>query len=279
MATTEKRRRHKEGHRSRVEAAQEAASKRRRTRTVAVVLGGLIAVILIFVAVTVTSNDEDQPVTAGNSTSSSAPASSSSTPAGVQLPTPPDGRTITGATPCPGPDEKRAIAFKQAPPTCIDAKQTYQATVTTSEGPIVIDLDPTQSPIAVNNFVVLARYHYFDGVPFHRIVPGFVDQTGSSGRPDLGTGGPGYSLPDEKPKKPYEVGTVAMASGGEKVSGSQFFFTLDPKPLADGGYPILGKVTEPGLKIVETINGFGTPSEGGEPTKVVTIDKVEISGP
>ncbi|MEJ7585147.1 MAG: peptidylprolyl isomerase [Acidimicrobiales bacterium] len=275
MVNTDKRHRHKEGHRSRIEAARVEEAKRRRTRTVMVVVGTLAAVVAIFVAVTVTRND-DQEVQAGDRTTTT--AGPTSVP-GVSLPSPPDGQTLEGATPCPEGDVKRTVAFEQAPPVCIDPKETYRATVTTSKGPIVIALDPAQSPTAVNNFVVLARYHYYDGLPFHRIVSGFVDQTGSSGRPDYPSGGPGYSLPDEDPKVPYEKGTVAMAVGGEQVSGSQFFFTIDPTPLEGGGYPILGKVTEKSLAVVEEINSFGSETEGGEPTEVVTIEQVEISGP
>lgn len=274
MVNTDKRQRHKEGHRSRVEAAREAEVRRRRRRTIAVVGTALVAVAAVFAVVIATGDDDDdQKVTAG--ATSTAPATTAA-PAGVSLPTPPDGRTIDAPTPCPKENEERAIAFEEAPPRCIDPKKAYRATITTSKGEIVVDLDAAQSPIAVNNFVVLSRYHYYDEVPFHRIVTGFVDQTGSSGRPDFGTGGPGYTLPEEKPTKPYEEGTVAMAQG-EEVSGSQFFFTLDPAPLEGGGYPILGKITEESLAVVKEINTLGSESENGEPTAVVTIDEVEIS--
>ena len=104
---------------------------------------------------------------------------------------------------------------------CIDPSKEYRATIETSEGQVVVMLDAAQSPKTVNNFVVLALYHYFDGLPFHRNAAGFVDQTGSSGVPDWGSGGPGYDLTEEKPTKPYEAGTVAMARA-DKVSGSQF---------------------------------------------------------
>ena len=106
---------------------------------------------------------------------------------------------------------------------CIDAKKTYVATMKTSQGDIVIALDPTHAPKAVNNFVVLARYHFYDGTTFHRIVPGFVDQGGGIGA-DPGTSGPGYDLPFEKPFRQYAAYDVAMAASSAGPSGSQFFF-------------------------------------------------------
>jgi cyclophilin family peptidyl-prolyl cis-trans isomerase len=133
----------------------------------------------------------------------------------------------------------------------------------------------------VNNFVVLARYHYYDGVPFHRIVPGFVNQTGDPVGPEPGTGGPGYTIEDEPPADPttaYGPGTVAMARTQEPNSaGSQFFLVVgDPSDaLAGAGtYAVLGRIVE-GEDVSETINGFGNESE--QPTKVVAVTEVTIA--
>ena len=268
MVNTEKRQRHKAGHRSRVEAARIAYAQRRRRRRITIAAIVLVVIIGVFVAVTVTSGDDKEDV------ASKGPSTTASTTPSVTAPAP--GAAIDGATPCPAADgsAKRTTAFDEAPPTCIDEAKTYSALVKTSEGDITVTLDAKQSPISVNNFVVLARYHYFDGLPFHRIVPGFVDQTGSSGVPDIGNGGPGYDLPKEPPSRRYEPGDVAMAQGGGKNSGSQFFFTIDATNLQGGTYPILGRVTK-GADVVQAINALGNSNE--EPTKSVTITSVTIT--
>jgi cyclophilin family peptidyl-prolyl cis-trans isomerase len=270
VVNIDKRQRHKEGHRSRVEAARIAEAQRRRRRRL-VMAGILLAtVVAVFVAVTVTS-DDDGDETATTTTPSTAPTTS--TP---EVTTPAPGESVDGETPCPPADGSaaRTTAFAEVPPTCIDDTKTYTATVATSEGEITIDLDTEQSPIAVNNFVVLARYHYFDGLPFHRVVPGFVNQTGSSGVPDVGSGGPGYDLPDEPPSREYAAGDVAMAQGGGSTSGSQFFFTIDPASLQGGTYPIIGTVSG-GQEVVQAINALG--AGDGPPTESVTIESVTIT--
>ena len=267
MVNNDKRQRHKAGHRSRVEAARLAEAQRRRRRRL--ILGGIavVAIVGVFVAVTVTSGDD------GEKADSTTTSTTTSTPT---VTAPPPGEAVDGETPCPPADGSatRTTAFTEPPPTCIDEAKTYTAEVATSEGDITIDLDAANAPIAVNNFVVLARYHYFDGVPFHRIVPGFVNQTGSSGVPDVPNGGPGYDLPDEPPTREYAAGDVAMAQGGGTNSGSQFFFTIDPATLQGGTYPIIGKVSA-GDDVVQAINALGGADEA--PTKSVTIDSVTIT--
>jgi cyclophilin family peptidyl-prolyl cis-trans isomerase len=269
MVNEEKRQRHKTGHRSRVEAARLAEEQRRRRRRLITGAVVIVAIVGVFIAVTVTSGDDEKDAgstTTGSSTTVSTPS----------VTAPPPGEAIDGATPCPAADGSaaRTTAFAEAPPTCIDDTKTYTAKVTTSEGDITIDLDTENAPISVNNFVVLSRYHYFDGLPFHRVVPGFVDQTGSSGVPDIGSGGPGYDLPAEPPTRDYAAGDVAMAQGGGTNSGSQFFFTIDPASLQGGTYPIFGKVSE-GQDVVQAINDLG--NGDGPPTKSVTIDSVTIT--
>jgi cyclophilin family peptidyl-prolyl cis-trans isomerase len=156
----------------------------------------------------------------------------------------------------------------------IDPEKTYTATMVTSKGTLEILLDPHAAPTTVNSFVFLARWHYFDGIVFHRIIPGFVlqggDPTGS------GAGGPGYRFNDELPKAGrYEVGSLAMANAGPNTNGSQFFVISGPDgvrlpPL----YALFGKVVK-GLDVVATINDVGTPS--GKPREDVVIESVTIS--
>src|SRR6187551_280247 len=97
----------------------------------------------------------------------------------------------------------------------------FTATITTPKGKIVIDLDPRIAPKSVNNFVVLARQGYYDGLTFHRVEPGFVIQGGCP--EGTGRGGPGYKFADEPVQGEYIVGAVAMANAGPDTNGSQFF--------------------------------------------------------
>ena len=136
-----------------------------------------------------------------------------------------------------------------------------------------IALDPIAAPKTVNNFVFLARYHYYDGIVFHRIIPGFVLQGGDpTGK---GTGGPGYKFADELPKAGrYELGSLAMANAGPDTNGSQFFVISGPDGMAlPPKYSLFGKVVS-GLETVVAIDSVGTPQ--GAPSERVTIDSVTI---
>ena len=110
-------------------------------------------------------------------------------------------------TPCPAPDGSslKAQHFDGPPPMCIDVNKRYSAHMVTSKGDLVIALDPVAAPKTVNNFVFLARYHYYEGIVFHRVIPGFVLQGGDP--TGTGTGGPGYKFEDELPRAGrYELG-------------------------------------------------------------------------
>ena len=168
----------------------------------------------------------------------------------------------------------RRQRFDAAPEMIIDPTKTYTATMVTSKGTLELLLDPLAAPVTVNSFVFLARWHYFDGIVFHRIIPGFVlqggDPTGS------GSGGPGYSFADELPKPGrYELGSLAMANAGPNTNGSQFFVISGPDgvrlpPL----YSLFGKVVK-GLDVVAVINDLGTRS--GSPKERVVIESVTIT--
>src|SRR2546422_11322442 len=110
------------------------------------------------------------------------------------------------------------------PPTVIDATKGYSITVHTSRGDFVIALvEPKVAPQTVNNFVYLAQNHFYDGLTFHRVVPGFVVQGGDP--LGNGTGGPAYKLPDESNPSKWPPGTLGMASSAAGVSGAQVFIT------------------------------------------------------
>ena len=126
------------------------------------------------------------------------------------------------------------MKFDGPPPMCIDPAKNYTAEMVTSMGTMTISLDSASAPQTVNSFVFLARYHYYDGIIFHRIIKGFVCQGGDP--TGTGTGGPGYRFEDELPKAGrYEIGSLAMANAGPNTNGSQFFIISGPDgALTDG---------------------------------------------
>jgi cyclophilin family peptidyl-prolyl cis-trans isomerase len=180
------------------------------------------------------------------------------------------------ATDCPPADGSapQRQKFDGPPPMCIDANKRYTAVMSTSKGDMTIALDPIAAPNTVNNFVVLARYHYFDGIHFHRVIPGFVLQGGDP--QGTGRGGPGYQFADELPAAGrYELGSLAMANAGPNTNGSQFFIISGPDGMRlPPQYSLFGKVVS-GLDVVADIDGIGTPS--GSPKEKVTINSVTIS--
>ena len=143
-------------------------------------------------------------------------------------------------------------------------------------GDIVVELDPTAAPVTTNNFVVLSRYHYYDGVAFHRIIPQFMIQGGDAVGPSPGTGGPGYAIPDELPPADgdplvnYAPGMLAMANSGPNTSGSQFFIMATGNTGLSADYSVFGHVTA-GQDVVDAINQHGDAATNGAPTAEIVI--------
>ncbi len=155
--------------------------------------------------------------------------------------------------------------WSSAPAMIIDPAKAYTATVKTDVGTFVIALDAKDAPQTVNNFVFLAQHRFFDCVIFHRVIPGFVDQTGDP--TGTGSGGPGYTIPDELPAKAantadqYPLGSVAMANTGQPHSGgSQWFIVAGAEGESlPNSYSLFGHVTS-GMSVVEKINAQGSAS-------------------
>jgi cyclophilin family peptidyl-prolyl cis-trans isomerase len=152
--------------------------------------------------------------------------------------------TIEGPTvaPRPTPTPRPSLQWSEAPAMQIDVNKTYTATLTTAKGQIVIQLLPQYAPLTVNNFVFLARQGFYDGVTFHRVIPGFMAQGGDP--TGTGRGGPGYQFNNEVTStlKFDGPGLVAMANAGPNTNGSQFFITYAAASHLDGQYSIFGKV-------------------------------------
>jgi cyclophilin family peptidyl-prolyl cis-trans isomerase len=158
---------------------------------------------------------------------------------------------------------------------CIDPAKRYSAEMVTSMGTLQISLDPIGAPKTVNNFVFLARYHYFDGLTFHRVIKGFVCQGGCP--EGSGRGNPGYRFEDELPKPGrYELGSLAMANAGPNTNGSQFFIISGPSGMSlPPQYSLFGKVVK-GLDIVEQMQSVPT-GAGDKPKEPLVIKSVTIT--
>lgn len=193
----------------------------------------------------------------------------------------PGGQTQTGAAPTPGADQPTAAAgaptpgaeqptpaagapspaasggkksYSAMPPMTIDPAKNYTATITTPRGDIVIKLRPDLAPKTVNSFIFLSKEGFYDGLTWHRVIPGFVAQGGDP--EGTGGGGPGYNVPAEFTDKVLfdRPGLVAMARRGDDINsnGSQFFITLAPAPNLNNQYTIFGEVIK-GQEIVQGI--------------------------
>jgi cyclophilin family peptidyl-prolyl cis-trans isomerase len=142
--------------------------------------------------------------------------------------------------------------FKDCPPYTIDPSHQYIATLHTGQGDVVIQLFPDKAPLAVNSFVFLARSGWFNDITFHRVIPGFVAQTGDP--TGSGRGNPGYFFEDEiDPSLKFDKpGGVAMANQGPDTNGSQFFISYASAPSLDGSYTIFGQVLS-GMDVLEQL--------------------------
>jgi peptidyl-prolyl cis-trans isomerase B (cyclophilin B) len=187
--------------------------------------------------------------------------------------------TAGGATPsaatASGPG---AADCPSSQPAALPAGETRTVTIETDKGSIAITIEADLSPIAAGNFVALASCGYYDGVVFHRVVPGFVIQGGD---PDgTGTGGPGYTIQDEAVTATYGRGTVAMARTSQPNSvGSQFFIVLDDAARAAlssaNTYQIIGSVAS-GMDAVDAI---AAAADAELPSHPVVMTSVTVSNP
>ncbi|MCD2264067.1 peptidylprolyl isomerase [Dietzia aurantiaca] len=156
---------------------------------------------------------------------------------------------------------------------CLTPGVDYSAVITTDAGAVTVDLLEDKAPETVNNFVFLARNKFYEGVTFHRVIPGFMIQGGDP--QGTGAGGPGYEFDDELPAAgEYEIGSMAMANAGPDTNGSQFFIvTGDSGVSLPPSYSLFGTVTE-GMETVTSIESDGSPQ--GAPSTTHTIESVEI---
>jgi cyclophilin family peptidyl-prolyl cis-trans isomerase len=235
------------------------------------ILSGIAALVAIPVLAACSSGG-------GGVAATPAPPAPSAAPS-AEAPAPSDDASGGGGLPATCPD---------AQPDPLPAGETRTVTIATDLGDIEIQVEADLSPIAAGNFVALAECGWYDGVVFHRVVPGFVIQAGDGqyGRsPDVdpnlvGTGGPPYTIQDEPVTATYGRGTVAMARTSEPNSvGSQFFIVTDDAAEAAlssyNTYQIIGTVTS-GMEVADAITAA---ADAENPSDPVVMTDVSVSTP
>ncbi|HXA29207.1 MAG TPA: peptidylprolyl isomerase [Candidatus Angelobacter sp.] len=197
----------------------------------------------------------------GNTTGSSTSTSSTSTPSGggaaAAQSTTPCSTAQFGSPLQPKDAPSDVHVYSSAPARQIDTGKLYLVTIKTAKGDIGLCLQPKLAPNTVNNFVVLARNHFYDGLKFHRVVQGFVIQGGDP--QGTGSGGPGYQFADEPVQGEYTAGCVAMANAGPNTNGSQFFVCTANDTQLPKQYNLFGQVSK-GMDVVLQIAAGDTMS-------------------
>jgi cyclophilin family peptidyl-prolyl cis-trans isomerase len=239
---------------------EEEAKRHRRNRTIRNFALLLAPIVVLFVILQLTNSDDSTPKK--KSSEASGPTNFATT-CDTALPT------------------KSAKTTLPKPGMGIDPAKQYTAVLHTTEGDVTIALDAKSAPKTVNSFVYLACKGFYNGTTFHRIVTDFVDQGGDP-KGD-GTGGPGYTLPDEPPADGYQAGSVAMANAGSGTTGSQFFLVVSDAGAQQLGtsppykYSALGTMDASGLAVAQTINTFGSADSQGTPTKSIAVNGVTVT--
>ncbi|MEA2306108.1 MAG: hypothetical protein QOH43_3388 [Solirubrobacteraceae bacterium] len=218
------------------------------------------------------SSDSTSTSTASGASGASGGAGGASAPAGTTA-TP---AATTGG--CKQVAAPKGRAGKTAKPTArLAAGKTWTVTLATSCGTIQIRLDTARDPKTAANFGRLAQRGYYDGLGFHRVVPGFVIQGGDPAGD--GSGGPGYTVVEAPPKgTTYRRGVVAMAktqTDPAGASGSQFFIVTGADAGLPPEYAVAGRVTQ-GLGVVDRIAALGQPGADGPPSQPVVISKATL---
>ena len=169
----------------------------------------------------------------------------------------------------------KPMSWSAPPEMALTPGVDYQAIIVTERGDIRIDLYEEQTPLTVNNLVFLARQGYYDGVTFHRVIPGFMAQTGDP--TGTGTGGPGYTFADEfDPALRHEgEGVVSMANTGDPgTNGGQFFITYATQSHLDDQHTVFGRVVE-GMDVVRALTPRTPDPNAPAGDRILTIEIIE----
>lgn len=246
MSKADKRERQKQNRAAANEAQLQSQKRRRRNRTIRNLAFLLIPVVAIFAWSQFRSAGSNSDKTDGSTTSTTVKPVKKDT-------------------------------NQKAPALTLDPTKNYTATMKTTSGTMVIDLDAKNAPIATNNFVSLSRKGFYDGLTFHRVIKDFMIQGGDPNGD--GGGGTGYKVPGEVPTNNYEIGSIAAAKTGADAPGtfsSQFFIVTGPQGVnLPNEYARFGKVSS-GLNVALKIQNAPKDSQD-KPKKPIYIVKISIT--
>ncbi len=276
---TSKRERQKAARREKM-ARREREMRRRRTLRRGVIIAVIGAVVITTAALLFSGGST--PTTTTTSSTSTVPPTTTTTisPAVKAAQTAANAKAVSAGCPASPTTRVNTLKWSKEPAISITKTQPLYAHVTTTVGDFVIQLLPAKALHTVNSFVFLADHKYFNCVIFHRIIKDFVIQGGDP--TGTGSGGPGYSLPDELPaaaSPQYPLYSVAMASAGANTGGSQFFIVTGTSGESlPASYSLFGQVVS-GQATIKAINAFGAPAtdQAGTPTVIQRMLTVTIS--
>ena len=266
----DKRARHKEARRQKVEQERRQAKRQRLLRRIGVSVAAAVAVVgslLLIKSNLATPLVTTSTVATSSTTSTTTAVSTTTTPVGIGQS---QADALARQAGCPSSTSARAnnLQWAKAPAMTISTSKQYYADVVTTAGNFTISLDAVNAPKTTNNFVYLAKQNYFHCIIFHRAIPGFMVQTGDP--TGSGSGGPGYSFADELPTGPYPLYSVAMANSGPNTNGSQFFIVTGASGQSlPTSYSRFGQVTTGQQTLVKLdAAGNADPSSNGVPPLV-----------
>jgi cyclophilin family peptidyl-prolyl cis-trans isomerase len=262
------------------QSGRQVAAQARRRRDTRRRIGITVIVILVIIGVAgivSVSQDDGQNVATATTLATTVPDTTT--------PTTTPGPAADPVCPAPDGSSPQIRQFTGPFENCLDPTKVYDMVFETDIGTFTARLNADRAPKTVNNMVALARYHYFDGITFHRVIQGFViqggDPTGS------GSGGPGFEFEDELPDpSEYKEGSLAMANSGPNTNGSQFFVVTSAAGATQlvsasqgaARYSLWGQVTE-GMDVVKKIEADGAAAgdpSNGKPAVVHRMVKVTV---
>ena len=267
----ERQKRNRDSRRDQVTRRTQRVKVRKRGTQIAVV--ALIVVALVGFVFATGNNSDDTAITETDVDTTEVLADETATKNAV---------FEFGTTECPPTDASadQRREFADAHQLCIDPAKSYTANFDTTQGSFTVQLLPERAPGAVNNFVSLARWKYFDGTKCHRVIEDFVVQCGDPTA--TGSGGPGYSFADELPSAgEYTIGSLAMANSGPNTNGSQFFIITGVSGTSlPPNYTLFGQVTAGLDTAVAAMAALFNPdpaANGVPPAADIILNSVTIS--
>lgn len=277
--TPDRRQREAARERSRNAAEARQAATRRRQRIIAVVVAAVV-VLSIFGAV-LGSRSAARGSTATTTTSLPSTSTTRTLPDGGVTPTAAAmGGSLTGATPCPADDgsSPRVTLFAEAPPTCIDPAYFHVATIRTSVGDLTVQLNPKLAPQTVNDFVVLARYHFYDGQPVTSVRSRASFTVGLAFSGAAAEEAPGFTVPSEAPAGgqifvPGMLAMVPATGAGDGSRGQLLVATFEDAASIDQSVTAFGTMLS-GEAVLAAVNALATRSE--LPAEAVTVAEISV---